>query len=209
MYLSRIELNMSNRKTQIALVSPNKFHGAVESSFNKKQYRNLWRIDTLYNKTYLLLLSLEKPDLTKISEQFGYPNDVGEIKDYEKLLNRIKKDSVWRFRLVANPTHSIKSKEGRGKVVAHTSEKYQMKWLAEQSKKKGFSILSDSLTVSASNWKIFKKQNDKQKVHILEVAFEGKLRVDDVELFKNTLINGIGREKAYGMGLLTVAESEV
>ncbi len=208
MYLSRIPLDMSNRKTQIALVSPNKFHGAIEDSFDEKQKRNLWRIDALQGKMYLLLLSQAKPDLKYIANQFGKKEDCGETKEYEVLLNRIREDSIWQFRLVANPTHSIKAENGRGKVTAHTVEVFQLGWLNQQSVKKGFRVLPDTLKVTGANWKIFHKKDRKQQVRLLEVAYEGKLKVEDVEVFKDTLINGIGREKAYGMGLLTIAGSE-
>ena len=33
---------------------------------------------------------------------------------------------------------------------------------------------------------------------------EGILEITDLKKFKNAMISGIGREKAYGMGLLTV-----
>jgi CRISPR system Cascade subunit CasE len=36
------------------------------------------------------------------------------------------------------------------------------------------------------------------------VSFEGTLVVSDLVRFKETLATGIGREKAFGMGLLTV-----
>ena len=39
MYISRVPLDVSRRKTQIALVSPNKIHGAVEEAFSEKQDR--------------------------------------------------------------------------------------------------------------------------------------------------------------------------
>ena len=39
MYLSRIPLDIRKRKTQIALVSPNKIHGAVEDACLEKQKR--------------------------------------------------------------------------------------------------------------------------------------------------------------------------
>ena len=67
MYLSRVPLDVSRRKTQVAMVSPNKIHGAVEEAFSEKQDRNLWRIDTLRDKTYLLILSSAKPDLSGIA----------------------------------------------------------------------------------------------------------------------------------------------
>ena len=35
-------------------------------------------------------------------------------------------------------------------------------------------------------------------------VFKGILNVTDAEVFRQTLISGVVREKAYGMGLLTV-----
>lgn len=208
MYLSRVPLDVSKRKTQMALASPNKFHGAVEEAFSEKQSRNLWRIDVLQGRTYLLILSAEKPDLAYIAEQFGNVNDCGETKEYERLLDRIQKDSVWRFRLVANPVHSVSQGTERGKVTAHTVERFQLKWLNRQAEKKGFCLVPNSVRVTESGWKVFRKQDEKKKVRLLGVTFEGKLKVEDAELFKNTLTQGIGREKAYGMGLLTIARTE-
>ncbi len=207
MYLSRIQLDISKRRTQLALASPSKLHGAVEEAFSQKQRRNLWRIDTLGGNTYLLILSSEKPQLSNITDQFGYENIAGESKNYGKLLSRVEKGSTWHFRLVANPTRSIKKEGERGKVTAHTAEKYQLEWLKLQSEKKGFYIFPDTVRVQGSNWKVFYKQGSKQKVRILEVAFEGRLKVEDADVFKDALVNGIGREKAYGMGLLTIARN--
>lgn len=204
MYLSRVPLDVSKRKTQIAMVSPNKIHGAVEKAFSEKQDRNLWRIDMLRGKAYLLILSAEKPDLAGIAAQFGFEDDCGESKEYDGLLKRIEKGSVWQFRLAANPVHSIKGEKKRGKVVAHTSEKYQLEWLYAQAAKKGFRILPDAANVVESNWRIFSKRNADHKVRILEVVFEGMLCVEDAGVFRDTLVNGMGREKAYGMGMLTI-----
>lgn len=212
MYLSRIRLDVSKRETQIALVSPNKIHGAIESSFFSKQERNLWRIDTLGDSRYLLLLSKEKPDLQHVKKQFGFINDADEIKEYDALLNRIQKNSVWQFRLVANPTHAIMNNgDKRGKVVAHVSEQYQMEWLYNKAKQNGFVVLNEGSCVVGSEWKSFyhaqaqplHNQNNR-RVRLKQATYQGILRVEDEEEFRNALINGIGRGKAYGMGLLTV-----
>lgn len=204
MYLSRVLLDISRRKTQVAMVSPNKIHGAVEEAFTRKQERNLWRIDRLRGQAYLLIVSAERPDLSKIAEQFGYMNDCGESKEYGRLLERIETGSKWHFRLTANPVHSIQGGKKRGKVVAHTSEKHQLEWLEKQAAKRGFRILPDGAYIVESNWRVFSKRDLDQKVRILEVVFEGNLCVENADVFRNTLINGIGREKAYGMGMITV-----
>lgn len=212
MYFSRVLLDVSKRKTQAALVSPNKFHGAVEEAFCERQGRNLWRVDHLRGRSYLLLVSAERPNLSRIAAQFGFEDDCGESKDYDGLLGRIEKGSEWYFRLAANPVHSVwdgrKDGQKRGKVTAHTSERFQLKWLEEQAVKRGFSLLPGSVRVMESNWRIFIKNNSGQKVWILEAVFEGKLRVEDVDLFRDALVNGIGREKAYGMGLLTIVRAD-
>lgn len=181
----------------------------MEGAFFDNRERKLWRIDTLMNKSYLLILSVSKPNLTELLKQFGYEDAIGQTKEYNRLLNQIEEKSVWHFRLVANPVHSIKTGNGRGKVVAHVSEHYQLEWLNNQAIKKGFCIVSDTACVKESNWKIFNKRNSNKRVRILAVTFEGILRVEDVEVFKNTLLNGIGRGKAYGMGLLTIVRTEV
>ena len=63
MYLTRMELNTKNRDTMHLLSSPEKIHGLVESAFQGERKRNLWRIERLRGKLYLLILSPDQPDL--------------------------------------------------------------------------------------------------------------------------------------------------
>ena len=204
MYLSRIRLDTDKRSTQLALVSPSKIHGAVENCFEKKEERKLWRIDRLNAGYYLLILSPCRPDLRKIKSQYGYPGDEDEIKSYDPLLVRVKNGTIWQFRLTANPVHSVKEGKGRGKIVAHVSEKYQMEWLEKRAGQNGFTILSEGSCVTGSEWKIFYKNKGGKRVRLKEATFEGILKVEDQELFKKALVDGIGLGKAYGMGLLTI-----
>ena len=71
MYMSRITLDTALRETMKALVSPNIFHGAIESSFEGARARRLWRIDDLNGKKYILIVSEAVPDLKHFAEQFG------------------------------------------------------------------------------------------------------------------------------------------
>lgn len=207
MYLSRITLNLRSRETMKALVFPSKFHGAIESSFQGERKRNLWRIDEICGNQYLLLLSHDVPDLVNFTKQFGYPEEF-ETKDYTPLLERIKNGGRWRFRLTANPTIS-KSRAAngeRGKICAHITEQYQSKWLLDRAPANGFFLDEDSFLVTQSKWyRFYKKQHDRNfPVSILSVTYEGILTVRDEELFQRKLCEGIGREKAYGNGLITV-----
>lgn len=209
MYISRIALNPSKRKTMMALGNPNLFHGTVEHAASGPQTRKLWRIDTLHGQPYLLLVSEIPPDLTAAVAQFGYdgqPN-AALTKDYTPLLNRIKTGSQWHFRLVANPTHSVlQQKDGthmRGKVYPHVSPKFQKKWLIEQSTKHGFTLTDSDFQIVEDRAISFRK-NHSYRISIIEVTYEGVLCVTDTNVFQHTLVKGLGKKKAYGCGMLTI-----
>lgn len=207
MYLSRVMLNMKNRNTIKAFNSPNIFHGAVESCFNGERKRNLWRIDSLNGQLYILILSEDIPDLDSFCRQFGYDDGLQQTKSYDSLLNRISDGGRWRFRITANPTKSIFEKDSgkRGKVTSLVNIDEQKKWLVEKSEKNGFSLEANSFDVVQKKWLCFYK-NGGNKISLLSVTYEGFLTVNNSEFFKNAILNGIGREKAYGMGLLTITQ---
>ena len=207
MYLSRILLDVSKKNTLQALSNPNRFHGSVERCFSGERKRNLWRIDNLNGRLYLLILSEDVPDLKMIEKQFSPAYEHGETKSYDKLLERIKKGSSWQFRIVANPTKSLSSRDGsRGKVIAISDREHQKEWLMKKGEKNGFHLEKGTFDVVQGMWHIFskRKNNTSMKVSLKSVAFEGKLEITDEEKFKYALVKGIGKEKAYGNGLMTI-----
>ncbi|MDE6425578.1 MAG: type I-E CRISPR-associated protein Cas6/Cse3/CasE [Ruminococcus sp.] len=202
MFLSRIHLDRYNRNTLKALNSLSIFHGAIESSFLGERKRNLWRIDKLGGQLYILLLSETKPELSSFCSQFAKNKFSFETKSYDKLLARVRKGNKYKFRLTANPTKSLPRENGeRGKVFSHTTIEFQKEWLVKISEKNGFSV-NNSFDVVQSRKFVFYKE--RRKLSFISVTYEGILEVIDADLFRNALINGIGREKAYGMGLLTI-----
>ena len=210
MYLSRILLLDSNnsdfnRDTMRALTSLNRFHGALSICFPGEKTRHLWRLDNLKDALYLLILSKEEPNFTSFCQQFSPTEDSWETKNYDTLLNNLTDNTTWRFRLTANPTvsKSHQGNNGQGKIQACEIVEDQKKWLLNRAEKNGFKLLYDDFDVVQNKWKIFNK-HEHQKISLLSVTFEGILTITNVELFRNALANGIGRGKAYGMGLLTI-----
>lgn len=209
MYLTRMELDPGKRETRRALLSPSILHGAVESSFPGERERRLWRVDEFGGRYYLLLLSRQPPELSSAARQFGRDGEEQpwQTKCYDPLLERIRKGSVWQFRLTANPTVSVKSsqKGERGKVHAHITPVHQMQWLLDRSLSHGFSIAPQEALVMGSQWQRFYKGSQRSRpVSLLSVTYQGLLTVTDADLFRKTLEQGMGRGRAYGMGLLTV-----
>lgn len=208
MYLTRMELDTSKRKCAMALSSPGLFHGAIEEAFPQRD-RKLWRIDSLNGTTYLLLLSKDKPELGSAAEQFG--TEWGwQSRSYDGLLDSVRSGDRRRFRLTANPVITKSAGSGnRGTVTAHLTYAQQEKWLLDRAEKYGFSLKEGEFSVTQSEWVSFRKGKDKcRPVSFKAATFEGILTVTDAELFREALCGGIGREKAYGCGLLTVLRNE-
>lgn len=199
-------MNPALRETMKAMVSPSLFHGAIESSFDGERARRLWRIDDLNGKKYILIVSEAMPDLKAFAEQFGYAGEY-ETKDYSPLLDRILDGGKWQFRLTANPVVS----KSHGKIMAHITPEYQKKWLGNRAEKLGFSLDEDEIQMVQSKWYDFCKKDGagSSRIRLLSVTFEGILTVTDAKQFKETLCNGIGREKAYGQGLLTIVRGKL
>lgn len=210
MYLSRLPLDVKRRSTIQLLSSPSKIHGAVESCFESKDKRRLWRIDPLNDRLYLMVLSAEKPEYAYMIAKYAIKDETPEFVDYEKLLNRIESGEKYHFRLCANPVISVndvkecKIKKTRGKLHAHLTPKHQKQWLIDRAGKNGFSLKEEEFDVQSDTNHHFRKKAG-NKVFIKKVCFEGVLTVENADLIKNTLVLGLGRAKAYGCGMLTLA----
>lgn len=209
MYLSRVEINPFRRETIRAFSSPQIIHAAVMASFpsfGSNPGRVMWRIDKVGSSTYLIVQSSIKPDFNHIIDQFGRPESERkwDVMDYDTFLSGLENGQIWRFRLKVNPTYSLSQADGkRGKIVAHVTAEQQISWMISKAKKYGFDILDETIVLKHRDVKTFDR--DKQKITLSTATFEGVLQIKDVEAIRHSIINGIGRGKAYGCGLLSLA----
>jgi len=203
MFLSRVPLDVSNRNTLLALNSPSKFHGALESSFAGERKRNLWRLDSFNGQLYFLVMTEENPDFSKFCEQFAKEGASWETKPYDSFLQSIQNGNQFRFRLTANPTKRVYQGADYGKRVAHITTESQKEWLIQKSSACGFVVNPNEFDTVQNRWYHFKKMNQRP-VSFLAVTYEGILQVTDAESFRKAMTSGIGHGKTYGMGLLTV-----
>jgi len=217
MYLSRVQIDVNNRQKTKGLTHLGAFHNWVERSFPteieaQRHNRHLWRIDQLGNKKYLLILSESTPDTEEL-ERYGV-SGTSIIKTYDKLLDSLQEQQVVQFRLTANPTYtSANPGKRQGRVVPHITIEQQRQWLVERAEKSGFELLmlkdreanNAHLTfdIVSREWPVLHRKTGRS-VRLSQVTFEGRLRICDVAMFKKILIMGLGREKAFGMGMMTV-----
>ncbi|MEU7044729.1 type I-E CRISPR-associated protein Cas6/Cse3/CasE [Streptomyces varsoviensis] len=195
--------------------------------------RVLWRLDhSPSGRPDLFIVSPGKPDLTHLVEQVGWPTaeEPGWTTfAYAEFLDTLKQGDTWGFRLTANPVHHIRkpgSAEGTPtKRTAHLTPKHQVRWLLERQEAAGFEITrkpdarrllpgadgdpGDEHEVIVHNRvpHQFRKREPVSRgdVRFVRVTFDGRLRVTDPDALRRTLTHGLGKAKAYGCGLMTLA----
>ena len=229
MYLTRFRINTARREGRELLGSPHRMHAAVNMSFPDPPSRDgsgprvLWRIDRNSSAEVLLfVVSPRRPDMTHLVEQAGWPaaeTPGWQTYDYSTFLGRLTQGSKWAFRLTANPVHKIRRKDDEPtKRTAHITPHHQMAWLLAQQKRAGFVVLEKpeakrllpegdelQLIVRDKRDLRFAKVSEGRTVQLMTVTFDGRLTVTDPGLLRRTLTQGLGKAKAYGCGLMTLA----
>lgn len=195
-YLSRVEIDTNNRQKMQDLTHVGRYHGWIESCFpyHEERRRHLWRIDRANGRNYVLILSDEMPDLGKL-EKYGV-SGTAQVKTYAP---KLSEDGMYRFKLTANPIH----RNGH-EVYAYNKVSDQMKWGNQQLSKHGFMIKSFDITGRGSVMLEHEDKGKRRRVYLRQATYEGIVMIDDLDKAVKTLYDGIGREKAYGMGMLTL-----
>ncbi|QPL05914.1 MULTISPECIES: type I-E CRISPR-associated protein Cas6/Cse3/CasE [Actinomyces] len=221
MFLTKIELDPSRRLARKYLGSPQVMHAVVLKATGGDESdgpgRVLWRVDQGH-ATALYVQSPQAPNCSQILEEAGRPGGQMQTLDYEPFLERLSEGQVWGFRLTANPSRAISQGPGmRGKRSGHVTVEQQRQWLITRASSLGFSLVptgtdddADSLlTVVRRGRPVFGRENPQQgrrdRVTINQTVYEGVLQVRDADALRHSLVAGIGRSKAYGCGLMTLA----
>ncbi len=225
MFISRIALDIDSLAVIRLISSPYRIHAVVERSFSPDAVRAndagriLWRLDTPTKRDSLAKLYVVSPDVPDFS---GLINQVGEdacsdaaTKDYSPVFDMLSSRRVWQFRLKANPVRKVLSDKGRrsregivGTTQAHVTPAQQAEWLISRSTDHGFHIVEAQdgvpyVDVSQRSKEVFKR--NQMNVTVSTAVFDGRLEIVDPELFRKTLCFGVGREKSFGCGLITIA----
>lgn len=222
MYLTQMSLNPSRRGTRELVASAHRLHAAVLSGFPPQaalandEGRILWRLDRDEpHRIDLWVSSPAPPDFTGICERAGWPtlSDPWRTASLDPFLGRLTRGQHWRFRLTANPVVS-RSQPGRtaSRRLPHVTGDQQQQWLTQRAERLGFAVSADS----HDNPNILVRErkdlrfphtdaHSAHKVTIRAVTFEGVLEVLDPLALRSALSHGIGRGKAFGCGLMTLA----
>lgn len=204
-FFARILINPQRREARKLIASPQAMHAAVLAAFPpdvqaSAESRILWRLDVNGPSYILYLQSPEEPDLRHIQEAAGWESRPAEVAHLGKLLATLEEGQSWAFRLTGNPVKSLPVENGkRGRVVPHVTAEQQLGWLVHKAPQWGFRVAE-----GPGGYLLGVTPSPGVGKRLVRAHFEGALTITDAELFRQCLLKGMGKGKAYGCGLLTI-----
>lgn len=228
-FLCSVPLNPLRRGTQSLLQNPHRMHAAVEGVLPpNRSGRLLWRVERSGPNCELLVMSPDLPTLDHIVEQAGWPgSDLGapRLADMAPVLGQIALGRQYGFRVTLNPTSTTRTPDratggqqrklaaAKSVRVGHRTLAHQLDWFLGRTLGDdttwGFSVGSSpadaNVYIDRREHLQFTKSRGGPLLSLDVATFQGVLTVTDAELFRGSLLQGLGRAKAYGCGLLTLA----
>ncbi|MEV4611071.1 type I-E CRISPR-associated protein Cas6/Cse3/CasE [Kitasatospora sp. NPDC049258] len=162
----------------------------------------LFRTEPAPTGHQILLQSTHQPDLTRLPPGYGH----SLTKDITPLLAALRTDLTVRYRIAANPIR----KPGRttrelynlSSVVPLSGPAAEEWWLrqAEASGLKAITVHALPLDAAGGS-----RRQDGHRIKHNRTQFDGTAIVTDPDQLRTRIVEGIGKGKAYGCGLLSLA----
>ncbi|MGR6998794.1 type I-E CRISPR-associated protein Cas6/Cse3/CasE [Yinghuangia aomiensis] len=161
----------------------------------------LFRLDDTPDGYRILLQSALEPDLTRLPADYG----ITATRPLAPLLERLRPGQRVHFRLTANATRKLgaTSTAGRPRQIVPLHGADADAWLCRKAEDAGLHITTVHSTALGDARG--ERGSDKHRVTHARTRFDGLATVRDPGHVVQLLSNGVGRGKAYGCGLLTLA----
>lgn len=204
MFLSKLVIDPKHPQARRELGDVYEMHRTLVRAFAPDAVtpppRFLWRLEPSSNHdadAIVLVQSSIKGNWAFMQSPRGSAIAIHANKQVD--LNRcIRSDSLYRFRILANPSVCR-----NGKRIALLGEDEQVKWFTEQGEKHGFKPKSVIRLTSGRLATHRGKAGD--RITVGTALLEGILLVSDVEALRHAVRAGLGHGKAWGLGLLSLA----
>lgn len=226
MYLSKLAVDPTSREFRRDYADVRDMHRTVMSGFGeiadgtpaRHAHAVLWRLDNAQRGFIQYVQSGTPPDWGRLPT--GYLAGPPLVRSLQPVLDAITPGRRFAFRIVGNPTRTIAradapprpdGKRPQGRNVPLRKSEDQIRWLVRQAERCGFAIPTGAngqpdVTPSPCPTSIGRRRTgDSGPITIEPVRFEGHLIVTDSSAFSAAIRDGIGRSKAYGCGMISLA----
>lgn len=197
MYLSKIDLDIRAPSVRQGLRNCEDMHKNIQKCFGSARADAgvLYRLHRGGKGICVYLLSDSEPTAP-------VPGMIPEgCKDMTAYENALTEGRVFRFDLLCMPSKKVADgqKKNSRRINLRTPVE-RAAWLERKAAAGGFEILPDTLCETEERVVTGRKGDSELIFHATQ--FTGVLRITDEEAFRRTWREGIGPEKAYGLGML-------
>lgn len=203
MYLTRLQPDPAHGQARRDLSNPYDMHRTLVRAFVRgegdRPVRFLWRlqVSSAWSKPELLVQSAHAGKWAALESVSGYLLQPAEQKQIV-LHSWLKVGDLYRFRLRTNPNVCR-----GGKRFGLIGEEVQTTWLEQRGEQHGFRVESALVTGS----EVLTAFKARKPVTLRAVTFDGYLECTDTASLEQALLAGVGRGKAFGLGLLSLARA--
>ncbi|MFE7854039.1 type I-E CRISPR-associated protein Cas6/Cse3/CasE [Streptomyces sp. NPDC057403] len=220
--LTRIRLNRRSPAARRDLADAVSLHKSVmllapdDLGENPRQQAGLlFRLEDATDDTppTLLVQSHQPPDLTRLPRHYG----TAETRSLHPMFQALTPGRAVRYRITANASvarrvladhHRVDNKHGKKIVALHGDD--ALAWWQRRAHQAGLTLAT--IDITPARFPHTRRRADKPggqahspgPMHAL-TRFDGLATITDPDQVSHALLNGIGRGKPYGAGLLTLA----
>ncbi|MDN3355840.1 type I-E CRISPR-associated protein Cas6/Cse3/CasE [Actinomadura sp. DC4] len=160
----------------------------------------LFRLEEGRSGLSLLIQSQCRPELDRLPDGYG----TAAVKDIDPLLTRLRPGLPVHYRIAANASKRLAKADGnhKAKQVVALSGSAADEWWSRKATEHGLalsSLLSTPMPTATG------KAGQGQRVSHSLTRFDGLAVITDAERLRAAIVEGIGRGKSYGCGLLSLA----
>lgn len=223
MFLSKLTINVFSREFRRDNADVQDMHRTIMSAFPQVEdgqparmaHGVLWRMDEASRGFVLYVQSHAEPDWNHLPDD--YLTEPAQVRDLQPVLDAVSPGRHLAFRLTANATRTVHpdgtpGQRKNGKRIPLRDPQAQIAWLARQGERHGFVLplaTNGEPDVIPIPRPILQgrqtKDNNRHAIRIESVRFDGRLVVTDRDAFLCALQHGVGKARAYGCGLFSLA----
>lgn len=203
--LSLLTLNAQSQKCRNDMRNLQAMHRRIMGLFPqtpsaqaRKEFGVLWRVEPTESPTLLLQSSVE-PDFSSLPDRYAS----FEHKNIDNHLASFRNGQIVRYRVMVNPVRSSRAGGRNDQTPIPFAE--HSEWWESRSKRIGLSPLDTPVLIGQPAKRLRRNDVD-PSLPIYSTRVDGIAEVADADNLRSAIENGVGRAKAWGCGLLTVAK---
>lgn len=224
-WLTKITPDLSSRRARAAFANAGELHRLLidlashhlgeEPMTSPRQHAGiLFRVDEGHTGPVLLAQSHGRLSVDRLGDGFGQAAE----RDLTPFLDGLEKGKEVRYRLAATPCKRLGKSEknaerlgerARPGVHAYTRPLYGAdaeQWWRERAKGHGLELREVRSTGTAPA--LDPGRSGRRKVRLHMTRFDGQAVVTDPDAVRRAVVEGVGRGKSFGCGMLSLASAE-